>query len=90
MKDVRMYIRDALREYASLQSFKPRLSRNAQCYTGNELLDQFAFPHEYDRQVVLGAYPWLRGWGTEACTVALPHLDELQQRSSRSDLANLI
>jgi protein glucosyltransferase len=72
MADVRLYIRDALRAYARLQRFLPRPSWNAECYTGEKLLEQFGFPHAFDRQAVLAAYPWLAGYGGEACAGKLP------------------
>lgn len=34
MRDVRLYLRDALREYAVIQAFRPRRSEYARCYTG--------------------------------------------------------
>lgn len=67
MAEVRLYIRDALRHYASLQLFKPRTSWNAECYTGELLLEQFGYPYVYDKQVVLQAYPWLADYGKSAC-----------------------
>ena len=44
MDDVRLYIRDALKEYASLQSGDVQPTWNADCYTGELLLEQFGFP----------------------------------------------
>ncbi|EIE18997.1 hypothetical protein COCSUDRAFT_54837 [Coccomyxa subellipsoidea C-169] len=67
MKDVRLYIRDALRKYASLQKFLPHTSWNAECYTGEMLLEQFGFPYAYDKQVVKQAYPWLENYGKSEC-----------------------
>ena len=52
MPDVRLYIRDALRKYASLQRFMPHPSWNAECYTGEMLLEQFGFPHAFDAEAV--------------------------------------
>ena len=68
MEDVRLYIRDVLKEYASLQTatqIKP--SWNAVCYTGQLVLDQFAFPYRLDKQVVVQAYPWLTSFGQDLC-----------------------
>ena len=68
MQDVRLYIRDVLKEYASLQTateIKP--SWNAICYTGQLVLDQFAFPYRLDKQVVVQAYPWLTSFGQDLC-----------------------
>ena len=68
MADVRLYIRDVLKEYASLQTateIKP--SWNAVCYTGQLVLDQFAFPYRLDKQVVVQAYPWLTSFGQDLC-----------------------
>lgn len=55
MDDVRLYIRDALKEYARLQTFAPRPSWNAVCYTGDELLAQFGLPYAGDREVCAAA-----------------------------------
>ena len=52
MADVRLYIRDALAKYASLQRFMPHPSWNAECYTGEMLLEQFGFPHAFDAEAV--------------------------------------
>ena len=71
MEDVRLYIRDVLKEYASLQTatqIKP--SWNAVCYTGQLVLDQFAFPYRLDKQVVVQAYPWLTTFGQDLCPAA--------------------
>ena len=68
MEDVRLYIKDLITEYASLQSksqVKP--SWNAVCYTGQLVLDQFAFPYRLDKQVVVQAYPWLTTYGQDRC-----------------------
>lgn len=68
MEDVRLYIKDVLKEYASLQTaseIKP--SWNAVCYTGQLVLDQFAFPYRLDKQVVVQAYPWLTSFGQDLC-----------------------
>ena len=65
MADVRLYIRDVLREYAALQVFDDNLwtqvqpSWNAVQYSGDLLLQQFAYPYKYDFEVVRAAYPWL-------------------------------
>ena len=80
MKDVRLYIRDALQQYARLQTFKPQPSWNALCYTGELLLEQFAFPnYEEDRRVVLGAYPWLEHWATNKCSGKITRAELAQQ-----------
>ncbi len=68
MEDVRLYVKDVLKEYASLQTapqIKP--SWNAVCYTGQLVLDQFAFPYRLDKQVVVQAYPWLQTFGQDSC-----------------------
>jgi hypothetical protein len=67
MRDIRMYIRDVLSQYASLQSFKPQPSWNSECYTGEMLLEQFGFPYASDRETVSRAYPWLAHYGKEEC-----------------------
>ena len=72
MADVRLYIRDALQKYASLQRFMPHPSWNAECYTGEALLEQFGFPYAFDKQSVLRAYPWLAGYNKEECAGKLP------------------
>ena len=68
MEDVRLYVKDLITEYASLQTttqVKP--SWNAVCYTGQLVLDQFAFPYRLDKQVVVQAYPWLTTYGQDLC-----------------------
>ena len=80
MEDVRLYIRDALRQYAALQVFKPQPSWNAVCYTGELLLEQFSFPYEYDRRVVAGAYPWLENWAQQSCVGQNPRSQLAQQQ----------
>lgn len=72
MEDVRLYIRDVLKEYAAMQTFKPEPTWDSACYTGEMLLQQFGFPYEYDKKVVLAAYPWLRNWASEECKGKLP------------------
>ena len=72
MRDVRMYVRDALRQYASLQSFTPQASWNAECYTGQMLLAQFGFPFAADKDTVAKAYPWLVDYGRKECEGKLP------------------
>ena len=72
MADVRLYIRDALRKYASLQRFMPHPSWNAECYTGEMLLEQFGFPYAFDKEAVLKAYPWLADYGSKECVGKLP------------------
>lgn len=72
MPDVRLYIRDALQKYASLQRFKPRPSWNAECYTGEMLLEQFGFPHAFDAEAVARAYPWLKTYAQQECAGKLP------------------
>lgn len=70
IEDVRLYIKDVLKEYASLQTatqIKP--SWNAVCYTGQLVLDQFAFPYRLDKQVVVQAYPWLQTFGQDSCPI---------------------
>ena len=72
MRDVRMYIRDALSQYASLQAFTPQPSWNAECYTGQMLLEQFGFPYVADKDTVGKAYHWLANYGKEECEGKLP------------------
>ena len=72
MKDVHLYVRDALREYASLQSFTPLPSWNAEWYTVEKLLEQFGFPYAADRATVAKAYPWLAEYGRKECEGKLP------------------
>ncbi len=59
MTDVRLYIRDLLREYAALQSFVPVKKPNSVCYTGRLLLEQFGRPHARDEHILRQSYPWL-------------------------------
>jgi len=75
MEDVRLYIRDVLKEYAALQTFKAQPSWNSVCYTGEHLLEQFGYPYEYDKKVVTAAYPWLRNFAAEECKGKLPRRD---------------
>lgn len=72
MEDVRLYIRDVLKEYAALQTYKAQPSWDSVCYTGELLLEQFGFPYEYDKKVVTAAYPWLRTFAAEECKGKLP------------------
>ncbi|CAL5226901.1 g9774 [Coccomyxa viridis] len=72
MRDVRMYVRDALSQYASLQIFTPQSSWNAECYTGEMLLEQFGFPYAADKDTVARAYPWLADYGKKECKGKLP------------------
>lgn len=59
MTDVRLYIRDLLREYAALQAFVPVKKPNSVCYTGQLLLEQFGRPHARDEHILRQSYPWL-------------------------------
>lgn len=86
MEDVRLYIRDVLKEYASLQTFKPKPSWNAVCYTGQELMDQFGFPYEYDRGIVKAAYPWLENWAKDECRGQLPRSKRPQKQPKDEEL----
>ena len=81
MEDVRLYIRDVLREYAALQTFRPKPTWDSVCYTGELLLQQFGFPYEYDRKVVLAAYPWLRSFAAEECKGKLPRSRRPKQKA---------
>ena len=68
MEDVRLYVKDVLKEYASLQTATQiQPSWNAVCYTGQLVLDQFAFPYRLDKQVVVQAYPWLQTFAQDSC-----------------------
>ena len=68
MEDVRLYIKDVITQYASLQmATQVKPSWNAVCYTGQLVLDQFAFPYRLDKQVVVQAYPWLTTYGLNKC-----------------------
>lgn len=66
MADVRLYIRDLLREYAALQAFYPQKKPNSVCYTGRLLLEQFGKPHMRDEHILRQSYPWLEGF-TNGC-----------------------
>ena len=104
MADVRLYIRDVLREYAALQVFDDILwtqvqpSWNAVQYSGDLLLQQFAFPHKYDFEVVRAAYPWLHSGNTTSLswildemlngTAAAPGAAPLEQSSATSNSSN--
>jgi hypothetical protein len=45
IRDVRLYIRDLLMEYASLQKFKPKPMPLARCMDWQRLLMEFEWPH---------------------------------------------
>ncbi len=45
MRDVRLYIRDLLTEYAKLQKFKPQISPTARCMDWQRMLQEFVWPH---------------------------------------------
>ncbi len=58
MANVRLYARDALRLYASLQRFTPVVQPGGSCITGARLLEMFGSPNRRDRDMVLDAYKW--------------------------------
>ncbi len=58
LANVRLYARDALRTYASLQRFTPRPREGSMCVTGRVLLDMYAPPYGDDRDVMARQYPW--------------------------------
>lgn len=72
MHDVRLYIRDLLREYAALQKFKPKKHTNSICYTGRLLLEQFGKPHVRDAHIVRQSYPWLESFDPGCPRLPLP------------------
>lgn len=45
VRDVRLYIRDLLGEYAKLQKFKPKPKPLARCLDWERLLMEFDWPH---------------------------------------------
>lgn len=45
MRDVRLYIRDLLTEYAKLQKFTPQISPTARCMDWQRMLQEFVWPH---------------------------------------------
>lgn len=45
IRDVRLYIRDLLAEYASLQKFKPKPNPLARCLDWERMLMEFEWPH---------------------------------------------
>jgi Glycosyl transferase family 90 len=45
MEDVRLYLRDLLREYAALQTFQPFRSEEARCMNWDRMLAEFGAPH---------------------------------------------
>jgi hypothetical protein len=67
MEDVRRYLLDTLRLYASLQTFQVQPPEQAVCYDGDALLGQFGTPYPADAEVVAGKYPWLYNFGVGAC-----------------------
>ena len=58
VQDVREYMLDLLRTYASLQKFKPAPTAGAELITAERLLRHFVF--DLDRERVISANPWLR------------------------------
>ncbi|GAB4824253.1 hypothetical protein N2152v2_011299 [Parachlorella kessleri] len=62
MRDVKLYLRDMLREYAQLLDFQPVPGDKSRCYTGKRLLKEFAVPFPEDAEDVLQRYPWLAQW----------------------------
>lgn len=85
MEDVRLYIRDVMKEYAALQTYKARPSWDAVCYTGELLLEQFGFPYEYDKKVVTAAYPWLRNFAAEECKGKLPRSQRAPEKAEEDE-----
>ena len=45
LEDVRLYLRDMLREYAALQTFQPFRSEEARCMNWDRMLAEFSAPH---------------------------------------------
>lgn len=45
MRDVRLYIKDLLTEYAKLQTFTPQPAHHSRCMDWARLLHEFAWPH---------------------------------------------
>jgi len=45
LRDVRLYIRDLLGEYAKLQKFTPQIAPLARCMDWQRMLHEFAWPH---------------------------------------------
>jgi hypothetical protein len=45
LEDVRLYLRDLLREYAALQTFQPFRSEEARCVNWDRMLAEFSAPH---------------------------------------------
>jgi hypothetical protein len=45
LEDVRLYLRDLLREYAALQTFQPFRSEEARCMNWDRMLAEFSAPH---------------------------------------------
>lgn len=86
MEDVRLYIRDVLKEYAALQTYKAQPSWDSVCYTGELLLEQFGYPYEYDKKVVTAAYPWLRTFAAEECKGKLPRSRLLPEKSEDEEM----
>lgn len=63
-EDTITYTRDALRAYAALQRFVPRVAVGAQCYTGAALIDGVARHSTHARKILQRAYPWLENVDT--------------------------
>jgi len=45
LRDVRLYIKDLLGEYAKLQMYKPQIAPLARCMDWQRMLHEFAWPH---------------------------------------------
>lgn len=58
VQDVREYMLDLLRTYASLQKFKPAPTPGSELITAERLLRHFVF--DLDRERIVSANPWLR------------------------------
>ena len=69
IRDVRLYIRDLLTEYAKLQKFKPKPNPLARCLDWERLLMEFEWPHYKEASAV--AAVWRMAW--ESATTHLLH-----------------
>lgn len=66
LEDMRLYLRDLLREYAALQTFQPFRSEEARCMNWDRMLAEFSAPHRRPSYVRLAWKP--HAWLSSACS----------------------
>ena len=73
IRDVRLYIRDLLKEYASLQKFKPKPNPLARCLDWERMLMEFEWPHYKEASAAAAVGCMARGY---AATYLLHIIDQ--------------